>query len=111
MPLALLSRLPTTLITSLSGVKVWLYVIAALAPFVTYGWAAVKTKYEVRAEERAACTVRIADIERQINEAAAKQIEEARRAAEAVTPTPTAPAELARLCAADLKCRERIRNK
>jgi len=109
MPLGWLSPVLTTLTTSLGGLKVWLYVAAALAPFVTYGWGVVKTKYAVRAEERAACSARIADIEKKINEAAAKQIQEARRAAEEVTPTPAAPAELARLCSADPRCRERVR--
>lgn len=109
MPAALLSLLPTTLITSLGGLKIWLYVAAALAPFVTYGWATVKTRYEVRVQERAACAARIAEVEKKINDAAQKQIEEARRAAEEVSPTPTAPAELARLCNADRACRERVR--
>lgn len=109
MPAALLSPLLTTLVTSFGSLKIWLYVAAALAPFFTYGWATVKTRYEVRSQERAACTARIAEVEKKINEAAAKQVEEARRAAEAVTATPTAPAELARLCSADARCRERVR--
>ena len=109
MPAALLSHLLTTLITSFSSLKIWLYVAAAIAPFVTYGWATVKTRYEVRTQERAACTARIAEVEKRINEAAQKQVEEARRAAEEVAPTPATPAELVRLCQQSRDCRDRIR--
>jgi len=109
MPAALLSPLLTTLVTSFGSLKVWLYVAAALAPFFTYGWATVKTRYEVRSQERAACTARIAEVEKKINEAAAKQVEEARRAAEEVAPTPATPGELIRLCQQSRECRDRIR--
>lgn len=81
--------------------------VAILSPFVTYGYGVVKTKYEVRAEERAACRAQIADLQLKADQAAAKAFEEARRAADNLTPTPTAPGELARLCAGDRYCRDR----
>ena len=82
--------------------------IAIAAPFLSYGYATVKTRWEVQATERAACSARIANIEKQINEAAAKQVQEARDAAEKVL-TPTTPAELVRLCQQSRDCRDRVR--
>lgn len=83
--------------------------IAVAAPFLSYGYATLRTKYEVRAEERAACTQRIASIEKQINAAAERQIAEARDAAAKVPDTPAAPADLARLCQQSPTCRDRVR--
>jgi hypothetical protein len=83
--------------------------VAIAAPFLSYGYATVKTRWEVQATERAACTARIASIEQKINEAAARQVKEAQDAAAKVSDTPTTPAELARLCQQSPACRDRVR--
>lgn len=81
--------------------------ILAALPFVTYAWAHVKTKYEVRAQERAACSMRIGEIERKINADAQAKIKAALEASEAIPPTPEVPEEIAALCAKDALCRDR----
>lgn len=81
--------------------------ILAALPFATYGWGVVKTKYEVRAQERVACTLRIADIEKRINADADAKIKAALDAAEATSPTPEVLEEIAALCAKDAACRDR----
>lgn len=55
----------------------------------------------------AACNIRVGEIERAHNKAVSDAVEEARRAAEAVTPTPEAPAEILALCQRSASCRER----
>lgn len=87
----------------------WLTIAALTAPLVAYGYGVISTKYEVRADERAACEQRIASITAQINAAAERQIQEARDAAAKIPDAPADSAELARLCAADKSCRERVR--
>lgn len=54
-----------------------------------------------------ACNVRVGEIERVHNKAVETAVEEARRAAEAVTPTPETPAEIVELCKRSASCRER----
>lgn len=85
--------------------------LALAAPFLGYGWGVVKTTYQVRAEERAACTVKVertlADMAAQLSEAARLRSAAAREAADAVTPTPETPAEIAKLCAKSASCRDR----
>lgn len=54
-----------------------------------------------------ACNVRVGEIERVHNKAVETAVEEARRAAEAVTPTPETPAEIVELCQRSASCRER----
>lgn len=84
---------------------------AIAAPIISYGWAAVKTKYEVtaqvRAQERHACNLRIEDIARKTREEAARRAAEAEEAASGVSRTPEEKEALQALCARSASCRER----
>lgn len=97
---------------SLEGVKKmpgWLIGggVAALVTLVG-GWVFIENiKDEVRFQERAACTQRIGEIEKQINADADAKIKAALEAAEATSPTPEVPEELAALCAKDAACRDK----
>lgn len=84
-----------------------IYVVVIALPFVSYGYAVQKTKYEVRSQERAACTLRIAEIEKKINADADAKIKAALEAAAAESQTPEAPEEIAALCSKDAACRDR----
>jgi len=78
-----------------------------VAPTVTH----YVTGWRTQVEERAACTIRINNavtaVAKEINEAAERVVADAVEAANAVTPTPTAPAELQALCQSDKNCRGR----
>ena len=90
-----------------------LYVLAALAgwgvvaPVGTYVYA----WWTTRAEERAACQLRIvAEVKKvadKINADAETKVASAVEAALAVTPTPTTAPELVKLCDTDPNCRDR----
>lgn len=53
------------------------------------------------------CNARVGEIERAHNAAVSEAVEQARRAAEAVTPTPETPAEIVELCQRSASCRDR----
>lgn len=57
----------------------------------------------------AACNARVGEIERVHNAAVADAVDAARRAAEALSPTPEAPAEIMALCLQSPLCRENKR--
>lgn len=87
---------------------------AAAGGFLTYGTMiareAIVVQGAVKVERDkgvAACNVRVGEIERAHNKAVEEAVEEARRAAEAVTPTPETPAEIMALCAKSSSCRSR----
>ena len=86
----------------------------AAGGFVTYGTMLAREAIVVQGavkNERdkgiLSCNVRVGEIERVHNKAVETAVEEARRAAEAVTPTPETPAEIKALCARSASCRER----
>lgn len=87
---------------------------AAAGGFLTYGTMLAREKIVVQGAVKTerdkgvlACNVRVGEIERAHNKAVEEAVEEARRAAEAVTPTPETPAEIKALCARSASCRER----
>lgn len=95
-----------TLIGALAG--------AAASGFLTYGTMLAREAIVVQGAVKVerdkgvlACNARVGEIERAHNLAVTEAVEEARRAAEAVTPTPEAPAEIKALCARSASCRER----
>lgn len=87
---------------------------AAAGGFLTYGIMSVSeaivVERAVKAERDAGvvtCNSRVTEIERVHNKAVTDAVEEARRAAEAVTPTPETPAEIVELCQKSSSCRSR----
>jgi hypothetical protein len=111
----------TALLSGLSA-KVWLTVIAGLtawgvlAPLGTWGWmratAAIDRSQAVaatRRDEQQQCRERIADVRREINDAADTRVAEALDAASRLEPTPIDAGELGRLCQSDEQCRGRAR--
>jgi hypothetical protein len=94
-------------------IKWAIYAMIALAPFASYGWAAVKFKMEMRQqvqtarmEEIGKCNVRVSEIERVHNDEVALGIAEARAAAEQIEPTPETPKEIVDLCKRSASCRK-----
>lgn len=87
---------------------------AAVSGGLTYGAMLVREQIVVDgavAAERnkgvITCNARVGEIERAHNAAVAEAVEAARRAAEAVTPTPETPAEIIALCQKSASCRSR----
>lgn len=71
---------------------------------------AIAVSSAVKAERRngvVTCNARVGEIERQHNAAVTAAVDEARRAAEAVSATPETPAEIMVLCQKSASCRER----
>lgn len=105
--------------SALSGVggmiplKWAVYAMIALAPFASYGWAAVKFRMEMRQqvqiarmEEIGKCNVRVAEIEKAHNDVVAEGIADANAAAEQIEPTPETPQEIVELCKRSASCRK-----
>lgn len=88
-------------------IKALLIGLALAAPFVGYGWGYVVGKADGRIMEREAAEKRIAAMVKKINDDAEQKIEEAKKAASEVSPTPEIPEEIAALCAKDAACRDR----
>ncbi len=87
---------------------------AALSGGLTYGAMLVREQIVVDGAVTAernkgvlTCNARVGEIERVHNTAVTEAVEEARRAAEAVTPTPETPAEIVALCQKSASCRSR----
>ncbi len=87
---------------------------AALSGGLTYGAMLVREQIVVDGAVKAernkgvlTCNVRVGEIERAHNAAVTEAVDEARRAAEAVTPTPETPAEIIELCQKSASCRSR----
>ncbi|MCK9549145.1 hypothetical protein [Aquamicrobium sp.] len=102
----------TLVIGSFKGANkmpIWLIVGVLTAVVTFFGvWTFIDNiKDEVRAEEQRACTLRIGEIEKKINADADAKIKAALEAAEATSPTPEVPEEIAALCAKDAACRDR----
>lgn len=94
-------------------IKWAIYAMVALAPFASYGWAAVKFKMEMRNQVQVArmeeinkCNVRVAEIEKVHNDEVAQGIAEANAAAESIEPTPETPQEIVELCKRSASCRK-----
>ncbi len=71
---------------------------------------AIAVRSAVKIERRngiVTCNARVGEIERQHNAAVTAAVDEARRAAEAVSATPETPAEIMALCQKSASCRER----
>lgn len=87
---------------------------AAVSGGLTYSAMLVREKIVVDGAVKAernrgviSCNARVGEIERIHNKAVETAVEEARRAAEAVTPTPETPAEILALCQQSASCRSR----
>lgn len=91
---------------------IWAFVGPALAGGIMYAREAVVTSGAVKAartEERADCRTKIAAVRDEINRSASKAVDDARAAADAVTPAPEVPGELVALCRKSASCLERER--
>lgn len=87
---------------------------AALSGGLTYGAMLVREQIVVDGAVKAernkgvvTCNARVGEIESVHNAAVSEAVEAARRAAEAVTPTPETPAEIVDLCQKSASCRSR----
>lgn len=87
---------------------------AAVSGGLTYSAMLVRERVVVEGAVKAernkgviTCNARVGEIERVHNAAVSEAVEQARRAAEAVTPTPETPAEIVDLCQKSASCRSR----